>query len=70
MNHLENKAMILSFFAGVTLQVVLSEAPPLARLFGTVSLGVSGWLTIIGISVMPLVVHEIVAVCARFRRSK
>jgi Ca2+-transporting ATPase len=65
MNHLGNKLMLLSVVVALALQFSLTEVPAFTRWFGTVSLGLAGWLTVIGFSLVPLVVHEIV-VLARF----
>jgi len=61
MNHLENKTMILAFFTGLLLQIAVTEVPLLTDMFGTERLSPVQWGELLLISVIPLVVHEIIA---------
>ena len=67
MNHLENRLMVLSFVLALALQTALAEIPAMANLFGTVSLGISGWLIVLGLSLAPMAVHELVIVFHKAR---
>jgi Ca2+-transporting ATPase len=60
MNHKANKMMLLSIALALALQFSLTEIPVFTRLFGTVSLGLTGWLTVLGFSLVPMLAHEIV----------
>jgi Ca2+-transporting ATPase len=60
MNHLENKAMIGAFIAGLLLQVIVTEVPFLVEMFETASLTLKEWSNLILISMVPLLSHEIV----------
>jgi Ca2+-transporting ATPase len=55
----DNKVMILAFFVGLIGQLFVTEIPFLTNIFGTASLSLIEWIAIIGVSMMPLVVHEI-----------
>ena len=59
MNHLENPFMILAFFLGIFLQVLVTEVPWLVEAFGTKQLSFGEWQLLLGISVLPLVFHEL-----------
>ncbi|GHU43723.1 ATPase [Clostridia bacterium] len=59
MDHLENRFMIIAVIIAFALQYALTEVGALASLFGIRTLGVSDWLTVLSLSVMPLVVHEV-----------
>ena len=59
MNHLENPFMILAFFLGIFLQVLVTEVPWLVEAFGTQRLSVGEWQLLLGISALPLVFHEL-----------
>jgi len=60
MNHLENRVMILALFAGVFLQVIVTEIPFLVRAFGTVSLSLPEWGILTALAMTPLLCHELV----------
>ena len=60
MNHLENPVMIFSFFIGLVLQIAVTEIPWLVTAFQTRRLLLGEWLWLLGISAIPLAVHEIV----------
>lgn len=52
--------MIFSFFTGLALQVAVTEIPWLVEAFQTRRLLMGEWLWLLGISAVPLAVHEIV----------
>lgn len=56
---MDNKIMILAFVVGFVGQLLVTEVPFLINVFGTVSLGLTEWIGITLISMMPLVLHEI-----------
>ena len=60
-NHLENKLMILACGVGFLLQFAVTEVPFLIGAFGTSSLSGQEWLRLIGLSAMPLLAHEFMA---------
>ena len=51
--------MILAFFLGIFLQVLVTEVPWLVDAFGTKQLSFGEWQLLLGISVLPLVFHEL-----------
>lgn len=59
MNHLENPFMILAFFLGLFLQVLVTEVPFLTEAFGTKQLSWGEWQLLLGISALPLGFHEL-----------
>lgn len=61
MNHLENGLMILACAIGFMLQFAVTEVPFLIGAFGTSSLSGQEWLRLIGLSAMPLLAHEFMA---------
>ena len=61
MNHLENGLMILACAVGFMLQFAVTEVPFLIGAFGTSSLSGQEWLRLIGLSAMPLLAHEFMA---------
>lgn len=56
----KNKFLIYSILLGIGLQVAIVSIGPLAKLFSVHSLGLTDWLVICGLSILPLVVNEIV----------
>lgn len=68
MNHLENPVMIFSFFTGLALQVAVTEIPWLVEAFQTRRLLMGEWLWLLGISAVPLAVHEIVVLIKRLKK--
>lgn len=59
MNHLDNPFMILAFFLGLALQVMVTEVPYFVQAFQTVQLSFGEWQWLLGISAIPLLMHEI-----------
>ena len=59
MNHLENPLMIFAFFAGLGLQMMVTEIPYFVQAFQTVKLGLENWLFLLALSAVPLLVHEL-----------
>src|SRR5574344_1925465 len=55
-----NKMLFISFFAGIALQYFVVETPGVQQLFSTRGFEGIEWAITIGLSVLPLVVHEIV----------
>jgi Ca2+-transporting ATPase len=60
MNLFENKAMIGAFTLGLLLQIAVTEIPVLVEAFETSQLTLSEWGTLILISMVPLLSHEII----------
>jgi Ca2+-transporting ATPase len=57
----KNWMLLVAFVAGFGLQVLVTEVNPLALVFGTTKLQGMEWLELIGLAIVPLVVHEILA---------
>lgn len=60
MNLFENKAMIGAFVIGLSLQIAVTEIPVLVEVFETSRLTFKEWGTLILISMVPLLSHEII----------
>ncbi len=60
MNHLDNMAMIGAFFAGLILQVLVTEIPFLTEVFETSQLTLKEWMNLILVAMIPLLSHEII----------
>lgn len=59
MKHLENKLMVAAFAIGIMLQLIVTEIPYFIKMFGTCSLSLYEWLSLIFLAAMPLLAHEI-----------
>ena len=59
MDHLSNKLMVTAFFAGIGLQLLVTEIPYFIRVFGTSHLTLPEWGQMILLASMPLLVHEL-----------
>jgi len=59
MKHLENKLMAAAFVIGIMLQLLVTEIPYFIKMFGTCSLSLHEWLSLIFLAAMPLLAHEI-----------
>lgn len=68
-NHLENKMMIVAFWVGILLQVLVTEVPLFITMFGTVELSLREWMYIIALTTAPLWFHELF-VFARYLKKK
>lgn len=58
-NHLNNKLMIFAGILGLVLQFVVVQTP-VGRIFKSVPLTLAQWATVLGLSLLPLVMHEII----------
>ncbi len=67
MNHLENRLMILAFFIGLGLQVLVTEVPYFVNLFGTCRLSIFEWVKLLVLASMPLLAHELFILLAYAR---
>lgn len=61
MRHLENKLMILALVLGFALQVAVTEVPFLVSAFETTHLSLREWEILAGLSAIPLLAHELLA---------
>ena len=61
----KNKFLIYSILLGIALQVTIVSVGPIASIFSVQSLSMTNWLTIIGLSILPIVINEIVKVFKR-----
>jgi len=59
MNHLENPAMIFAVLIGIGLQVMVTVIPYFVNAFQTTQLDLYTWVQLLGLSMIPLAVHEI-----------
>lgn len=59
MNHLNNRMMIIAFFIGIALQVLVTEVAFLNVLFETTQLSLREWLKLGALSTGPLWAHEL-----------
>lgn len=59
MKHLENKLMTAAFVIGILLQLLVTEIPYFIKMFGTCSLSLYEWISLIILAAMPLLAHEI-----------
>lgn len=59
MNHRKNLYMVGAVFAGILLQISVTELSPLISLFGTTKLTFMEWGQLIALSLTPLIVHEL-----------
>lgn len=55
----KNKYLVLSFFAGLLLEVSVISIPPAARIFGVVSLSPAQWCVTAALSAAPLLIVEL-----------
>ena len=58
-NPLSNRMMIIAFFAGLLLQIAVTEVPFLIDIFETVELGLLEWAELMILSTVPIWIHEI-----------
>ena len=59
-NWLDNKTMLIALAVGFGSQVLVTEVPFLMGMFGTVGLSFVEWVGLLGVSTLPLVVHEVI----------
>ena len=62
MNHLENRLMIAALCIGLSLQILVTEAPYFISAFGTCRLSVSEWTRLILLAAVPLLSHELLLI--------
>lgn len=62
MNHLENPFMIIAFFLGIALQMLVTEVPYFIQAFQTTQLSFGEWQWLLGISAIPLLMHELLLI--------
>jgi Ca2+-transporting ATPase len=65
-----NKFLIGAIIVGILLQLVVITVPFLADAFGVHNLSLSEWGIVIGFSLIPLIVNEIIKFIARTKESK
>ena len=58
----KNKLLIYSILLGVVLQVLIVSVGPIADVFSVQSLQLEDWLIVIGLSLLPLIVNEVVKI--------
>ena len=57
--------LILSIIVGIALQVGLISIPPISAVFKVTQMDSSHWGMVIGLSLIPLIVNEIIKVVTR-----
>ncbi len=64
----KNWMMLIAFLFGIALQLFVIEVPSVRTLFSTANLTWQEWLITLGISILPLVVHEIVFLVRQIKK--
>ncbi len=60
-----NKMLILSILVGISLQVILISIKPIANIFKVTQMDSSHWGMVIGLSLIPFLINEIIKVVTR-----
>lgn len=63
-----NMYLIGSIIAGILLQVLVITIPPLAKAFGVHNLSLTEWGIVIGFSLVPLIINEILKLISKNKR--
>ncbi len=58
-NHLNNRMMMIAVSVGFLMQIAVTEIPGLTHIFGTVELTIQEWVILVGLSMIPLLAHEL-----------
>ncbi len=66
----QNKLLIVSFVLGYFIQILVTEIPFLNNAFKTTHLAFSDWIIITFFSMIPLVVHELLALFKKIKRKQ
>lgn len=66
----QNKLMILAVILGLGAQILVTEVPFFTTAFHTSPLHWKDWLIVVGISLMPLLVHEVQVLGRRIKATK
>ena len=64
---MDNKVMILAFAFGLLTQLAVTEIPILTTIFETVGLSAIEWLALLGVSAVPVLIHEIIVICKKIK---
>ena len=67
---MKNKLLIASFIIGYVLQILVTELPFLNQAFKTTHLYFQDWIIITLFSMLPLVIHEIIALFLKLIKKK
>lgn len=54
----QNKVMLVAFFLGIFLQVIVTEIPYLTMCFGTAKLSLGEWASLLLIAAIPIFIHD------------
>ncbi len=60
-----NKLLILSIIIGMSLQVILTSTPAIAKVFKVTQMDSSHWGIVIGLSLIPLIVNEVIKILTK-----
>lgn len=66
----KNWLMLFAFIAGFLLQVMVIEVPFISKVFDTHSLDIYEWLIVVGLSLLPLIAHEIVTLVNQIKERR
>ena len=66
----KNWLMLFAFIAGFLLQVLVIEVPFVSKVFDTHELSGWEWLIVVGLSLLPLIVHEIVVFIEQIKEKR
>ncbi len=69
LNPLENRLMIAALLLGFSLQFLVTEIPFLVDAFSTVRLSISEWMFLSGLSLFPLLAHELLVWLGGMRKA-
>ncbi|MGL5084744.1 MAG: cation transporting ATPase C-terminal domain-containing protein, partial [Clostridium sp.] len=64
----KNKWLIGSIILGITLQLIIITVPPLASIFKVYALTLSDWGIVIGLSLIPFIINEIIKIFLRMKK--
>jgi len=65
-NHVNNPMMIIAVVTGFAMQVAVTEIPFLTGIFGTTPLTLQEWIILTGLSMLPLLAHELMILIKTF----
>lgn len=66
----KNWLMLFAFIAGFLLQVLVIEVPFISKVFNTHELSGWEWLIVVGLSLLPLIAHEIVVTINHIKQKR
>jgi Ca2+-transporting ATPase len=64
----KNKLLWIAFAVGFALQFIVVQTPGLNSFFKCTALDIEHWLLIVGLSLLPLIVHEVVVLILHLKK--